>query len=77
MLSKPMLTLHDVAELLKMKESTIRSWINNGQLRAYKFGREWRVAQVDLESFVHAHASDHAETGDEDGQEGDFSMFQG
>ncbi|RED52156.1 helix-turn-helix domain-containing protein [Aestuariispira insulae] len=58
MLSKPMLTLHEVAELLKIKESTIRSWINNGQLRAYKFGREWRVAQKDLESYIQSHASD-------------------
>ena len=57
MLSKPMLTLHEVADLLKMKESTIRSWINNGDLPAFKFGREWRVAQKDLEAFVIDHAS--------------------
>ena len=72
MLSKPMLTLHEVADLLKMKESTIRSWIKNGDLRAFKFGREWRVAEKDLESFVLAHASDGPE-----GEEADFSMFQG
>ena len=58
MLSKPMLTLHEVADLLKMKEGTIRGWINSGQLRAFKFGREWRVAQKDLEQFVIDHSSD-------------------
>lgn len=57
MLSKPMLTIHEVAALLKMRESTVRSWINDGQLRAIKFGRDWRVAQRDLEVFLNAHAN--------------------
>lgn len=40
-----------------MKESTIRSWINNDELRAFKFGREWRVAHKDLELFLEEHAN--------------------
>lgn len=57
MLSRPLLTLHEVADLLKVKEATVRTWINNGNLRAVKFGREWRVAHVDLETFVEEHAT--------------------
>jgi excisionase family DNA binding protein len=57
MLSRPLLTLHEVADLLKVKEATVRTWINNGNLRAVKFGREWRVAHVDLETFVEDHAT--------------------
>ena len=57
MLSKPMLTLHEVAELLKVKESTVRAWIKDQQLRAFKFGRDWRVAVKDLEAFLEAHAN--------------------
>ncbi len=57
MLSKPMLTIHEVAALLKMRESTVRAWINDGQLRAVKFGRDWRVAQRDLEAYLNAHAN--------------------
>ncbi|MEQ8665091.1 MAG: helix-turn-helix domain-containing protein [Rhodospirillales bacterium] len=57
MLSKPMLTIHEVAALLKMRESTVRNWINEGQLRAIKFGRDWRVAHRDLEAFLNAHAN--------------------
>lgn len=57
MLMKPLLTVHEVADLLKVRESTIRAWINDGQLRAIKFGREWRVAQKDLEAFLNAHAN--------------------
>ena len=52
-----MLTLHEVSDLLKVKESTVRAWIKDGQLRAFKFGRDWRVAVKDLESFVEAHAN--------------------
>lgn len=57
MLSKPLLTVHQVAELLNMRESTVRSWINEGQLRAIKFGRDWRISQRDLEAYLNAHAN--------------------
>ncbi len=57
MLSRPMHTLHEVADLLQVKESTVRTWIHDGQLRAAKFGRDWRVAHKDLEAFVNAHAN--------------------
>lgn len=57
MLSKPLLTVHEVAKLLKVRESTVRSWINDGQLRAIKFGRDWRVSQRDLEAYLNAHAN--------------------
>ncbi len=67
MLSKPLLTVHEVADLLKMRESTVRAWINDGQLRAIKFGRDWRIAQRDLEAYLNAHANrdpDEGEAGD-------------
>ena len=57
MLSRPMLTVHEVADLLKVKESTVRTWIHEASLRAVKFGRDWRVSQKDLESFVDARAN--------------------
>jgi len=57
MLSRPLLTLHEVADLLKVKESTVRAWIHDKSLRAVKFGREWRVAHKDLEAFLEAHAN--------------------
>ncbi len=57
MLSRPMLTVHEVADLLKVKETTIRAWIHEQSLRAVKFGRDWRVAQKDLEAFVNERAN--------------------
>ena len=63
MLSKPLMTVHEVADLLKVKESTVRTWINESDLRAIKLGRDWRVAVKDLEAFVNAHANRAAENG--------------
>lgn len=57
MLSRPLLTVHEVAEMLKLKESTIRSLIGARKLRAIKFGREWRVAARDLETFLNENAN--------------------
>ena len=55
MLSKPLMTTHEISELLKVSEATVRSWIHEGELRAIRFGREFRVAVKDLEAFVNAH----------------------
>lgn len=65
MLSKPMLTVHEVADLLKVKEATVRGWINDRALRAIKLGRDWRVAVKDLEAFVNAHANRDAGEADD------------
>ncbi|MBU6406556.1 MAG: helix-turn-helix domain-containing protein [Alphaproteobacteria bacterium] len=57
MLSRPLLTVHETAEQLKVKESTIRAWIRHGKLRAIKFGREWRITVKDLERFLNENAN--------------------
>jgi excisionase family DNA binding protein len=60
MLTRPLLTVHEVAEMLKLKESTIRNLIVLKKLRAIKFGREWRVAHRDLEAFLNDNANREA-----------------
>ena len=57
MLSKPFMTTHEIAELFKVSEATVRAWIHEGELRAIRVGREFRVAVKDLEAFVNAHAT--------------------
>jgi len=57
MLSRPMLTTHEVADLLKVREATVRAWIRAGELRAIRCGREFRVPVRDLEAFCDAHAT--------------------
>lgn len=57
MLSKPFMTTQEIADLLKVREQTVRNWIHNQELRAVKLGREFRVAVKDLEAFVNEHAT--------------------
>ena len=69
MLSKPFMTTQEVAELLKVREPTVRSWIHGRELRAVKLGREFRVAVKDLEAFVNEHATRDPSWSDEAGKE--------
>ena len=57
MLNRPFFTTLEIANLLKVKEPTVRAWIHNGDLRAVKLGREFRIAVVDLEDFVNERAT--------------------
>ena len=66
MLSKPLLTTHEIAELVKVSEATVRTWIHDGELRAVRFGRDFRVAVKDLEAFLNAHATRPADPPSED-----------
>ena len=47
-----MLTLKQVGEVLRISETTLRCWIDSGILKGYKFNREYRVKQEDLEDFI-------------------------
>ena len=57
MLRKPLLTLQETADLLKLSEATLRGLIRAGDVRAIRIGREWRIAVRDLEEFLDAHAN--------------------
>lgn len=57
MLTEPMLTVHDAADYLQVRESTVRSLINDKRLRAIKVGKEWRIAQGDLMAFLNENAN--------------------
>jgi excisionase family DNA binding protein len=57
MLSRQFLSVKDVADLLKVGEVAVRSWIKHGDLRAVDVSREWRIAPRDLESFLQRHAN--------------------
>lgn len=57
MLSAPFMTIQEVADLLKVSNATVRSWIKNKELRAVKLEREFRIAKIDLQRFVDARAT--------------------
>ena len=47
-----MLTLKEVGEILRISETTLRCWVDTGILKGYKFNREYRVKQEDLDDFI-------------------------
>ena len=48
----PDLTVEEVGKFFDRSPVTIRTWIRNGRLRAYRFqGREYRVCESALEEF--------------------------
>ena len=52
------LSVEEVAKNLKMDEETIRRWIRRRQLKAYKFGRDYRIRREDFEAFIRERAVD-------------------
>ena len=45
-------TVREVAKYLGIKEATVRMYITKKQLAAVKMGREWRVLESDLKTFL-------------------------
>ena len=58
------LTLPEVAEQLKVSRRTVYRWIKSGGLKAYQFGREYRITESALKDFLEAHRF-RAEGGDD------------
>jgi excisionase family DNA binding protein len=52
------LSVEEVAQILKMDEETVRRWIRNRQLKAYRFGRDLRIRRDDFDKFVKERALD-------------------
>lgn len=50
--SQPFLTPQEVSELLQVSVYTVRRWIKQGELPAYKVGRLWRITKGDLNTWL-------------------------
>lgn len=46
------LTVDQIAEELGVAKTTVREWIQEKKLIAYKLGRNWKVKRTDLEKFI-------------------------
>jgi len=49
---QPFLTPQEVSDLLRVSVYTVRRWIKEGELPAYKVGRGWRVSESDLDRWL-------------------------
>ena len=50
--ARELLTVDDAADYLKVSRMTVWRWCNNGQLPAFKIGREWRIHRGALEALM-------------------------
>jgi len=51
-MSRIFLTAKEVANLLKLNILTIYEYIKNNELKAIRFGRNYRIAKEDLDRFI-------------------------
>ena len=54
MSEKTLLTVDEVADFLRVAPNTVYRWCRDGKLTGIKIGKEWRIAQTDLDSFLTA-----------------------
>lgn len=45
-------TIEEVAKMLKVVYLTVYRWIQDGKLKAYKAGKQYRIKKQDLDNFV-------------------------
>ena len=50
--TQPFLTPQEVSDLLQVSVYTVRRWIKQGELPAYKVGRLWRINKGDLNQWL-------------------------
>ncbi len=48
------MTVTEVAEQLQVAENTVRRWIREGKLEAFKVGRGYRVTKEQFNAFLQA-----------------------
>ena len=49
-----MLTVTEVADYLRVSETTVWRWCSTGRLPAFRVGRGWRVQRSELEQHIKA-----------------------
>jgi len=58
------LTVAEIADYLRVSETTIWRWCSTGKLPAFRVGRGWRVQRSDLEQHISAQKRKNVVTSD-------------
>ncbi len=51
------ISVEDIADQLGLHPDTVRGWIRNKSLPAFKFGHVYRVKRIDYEEFVRSRST--------------------
>ena len=54
--SSALLNVKEVAEYLRVTESTVYTWSQKGKLPGIKIGRRWKFRQVDIDAWIERQA---------------------
>ena len=46
-------TIEELAEVLQLNKQTVQRFVRENKIKAIKVGREYRVKQYDLDTFLH------------------------
>jgi excisionase family DNA binding protein len=60
-----LLGVEDVAGLLRVKETTVRKWCNEGTIPCLKVGKHWRSRREALEDFLRRNEGTHPRIGEQ------------
>ncbi len=60
-MSTQWLSVEDIAKELGLTEDTIRNYIRNKQLIAYRMGRDYRIKREDYDKFLEKRRTDKDE----------------
>jgi len=55
LVEKRWLYIKDIVEDLGVHEETVRTWIKQKKLAAYRFGRDYRIRPEDYQRFLESH----------------------
>ena len=51
-MEETMLTVQEVAKILRVSDSTIRRWIAEGKIKGLKFGGQWRFKSAEISQWL-------------------------
>lgn len=51
-MASDVLTVEEVAKELRVSPQTVRKLIDDGELKAFKVGFQWRIRRRDLEEYI-------------------------
>ena len=63
-LADEILTIQEIAALLKLADKTVYSMAQGGELPAFKVRGQWRVRRVDFEAWIERQAAGHGPASD-------------